>query len=196
MVMIASDFGYSILGMLSKEPMSGYDIKRFLKNLNWLIGSPSFGNLYPTLRRLLGDGLVTVETFFQDGKPTRKIYSVTKEGKDVLQEWLDRPLKSDIPLKGFVMRLILADSFTPTGLVALLEKRSAQVTTQQTALAHRLLAESLGKSEWQRVAYNYGIALAKAELAWLEEALNQLSQSIPQPLVMDVLVGDGAKSTV
>jgi DNA-binding PadR family transcriptional regulator len=42
-----------ILGLLTRKPMSGYDIKRFLKGLNWLIGSPSDGSLYPNLRALL-----------------------------------------------------------------------------------------------------------------------------------------------
>jgi DNA-binding PadR family transcriptional regulator len=44
---------YFVLGLLAQEPMSGYDIKRFLKGLNWLIGSPSDGSLYPNLRALL-----------------------------------------------------------------------------------------------------------------------------------------------
>ena len=29
---------------LAQQPMSGYDIKRFLKGLSWLIGSPSSGS--------------------------------------------------------------------------------------------------------------------------------------------------------
>ena len=44
--------------------MSGYDIKRLLKSLNWLVGSPSFGTLYPTLH----DGLVSVTAGFQGSR--------------------------------------------------------------------------------------------------------------------------------
>lgn len=194
--MSTSDSSHFILGMLSREPMSGYDIKLFLKNLTWLIGKPSFGNLYPTLRSLLSNDLVTVETFRQDSKPPRKVYSITQAGKDVLKEWLDKPLKPDVSLKAFVMRLIVADSFTPTAFMALLSKRSAQVAAQRTALEKRLSTESLGKGEWQRLALNYGITLANAELAWLDEILNQLSQSAQQSLVMEVFVGEGTKSTV
>jgi DNA-binding PadR family transcriptional regulator len=50
-----------ILGLLAQQPMSGYDIKRFLKSLSWLIDSPSFGSIYPTLRALREDDLVTME---------------------------------------------------------------------------------------------------------------------------------------
>ena len=70
-----------ILGLLARQPMSGYDIKRFLKSLSWLIDSPSFGSLYPALHALLEDGLVTVEVVPRQDKPPRKIYSVTEAGR-------------------------------------------------------------------------------------------------------------------
>ena len=54
-------FRYFVLGLLAQRSMSGYDIKRFLKSLSWLIGSPSFGSLYPALHALLKDELVTVK---------------------------------------------------------------------------------------------------------------------------------------
>ena len=55
------DIRHFILGLLTQQPMSGYGIKRSLKSLSWLIDSPSFGSIYPALRTLQEDGLVTVE---------------------------------------------------------------------------------------------------------------------------------------
>ena len=46
--------------------MSGYDIKQSLKDLSWLIGSPSFGSLYPALHALVDDGFATVEAVAGD----------------------------------------------------------------------------------------------------------------------------------
>jgi DNA-binding PadR family transcriptional regulator len=71
-----------ILDLLTRQPMSGYDIKRFLKSLSWLIDSPSFGSLYPALHTLLEDGLVTVEVIPPQDKPPRKIYSITDRYRD------------------------------------------------------------------------------------------------------------------
>jgi len=70
------------------------------------------------------------------------------------------------------------------------------VAVQQAALANAFSTEPLGEGAEQQLVLNYGIALAKAELAWLEEIVNQLSKSAQQPLVMDVLVGDSAASTI
>jgi len=71
---------FYLLGLLARWPMSGYDIKRFLKGLGWLVDSPSFGSLYPALHALLESGLVTVEVVPHHDKPPRKIYTITEKG--------------------------------------------------------------------------------------------------------------------
>ena len=123
-----------ILGLLAQKPMSGYDIKHFLKSLSWLIGSPSFGSLYPALHNLLKDNLVTVKVLPREGKPSRKIYSITEAGREALAEWINQPAKSSAPLKAFVMHLILADSFSPAGLIVHLQQRRAQVAAHHDTL--------------------------------------------------------------
>ena len=164
-----------ILGLLTRQPMSGYDIKRFLKNLSWLIDSPSFGSLYPALHALLEDGLVTVEVIPQQDKPPRKIYSITDAGRETLQEWVGQPVASGASLKAFLMRLLLVSNLSQADLVAHLEQRRAQVAThlQQTTEAIKE-DSSLG----ERLALDYGLAVANAELAWLDNALSQLSQAV------------------
>jgi PadR family transcriptional regulator AphA len=183
-------FRYFILGLLSQKPMSGYDIKRFLESLSWLIGSPSFGGLYPALHALHKDGLVTVDLQLRDGKPPRKIYGPTESGRRALKEWIGQPANSSAPLKGFLMRLILADSYPPAGLIAHLQQRRAQVAASQVDL--QKTAESPEKTNLgQRLALEYGVALAASELAWLDSVLNRLSELLP----MEVVQGDSVIST-
>jgi PadR family transcriptional regulator AphA len=181
-----------ILGLLAQRPMSGYDIKRFLKSLSWLIGSPSFGSLYPALHALLRDDLVTVRVLPREGKPSRKIYGITKAGREALAEWINQPAKSSAPLKAFVMRLILADSFTPAGLTAHLQQRRAQVAAHHATLGQAGGAIDEGTGLGQRLALDYGLTLATTELAWLDSILNRLSQPLPE----EVVQGDGVVSTV
>ena len=79
------------LGLLTQQPMSGYDIKRFLKGLSWLIDVPSLGSLYPCLHALLEDGLVTMEVVARQDRPPRKIYTITEAGEEALRAWLSQP---------------------------------------------------------------------------------------------------------
>jgi DNA-binding PadR family transcriptional regulator len=167
-----------ILGLLTRQPMSGYDIKRFLKSLSWLIDSPSFGSLYPALHALLEDDLVTVEILSRQDKPPRKIYTITEKGRQVLQEWMDRPVAPGASLKAFVMRLILASNLSHAGLIAHLQQRRAQVAAHQLALEQTAQAMDDDMDLGERLALDYGLAVAAAELAWLDHTLAWSSQRL------------------
>jgi PadR family transcriptional regulator AphA len=165
---------YFVLGLLTQQPMSGYDIKRFLKGLNWLIGSPSGGGLYPVLRALRQEDLVTVEVVPNVDRPPRKIYSVTETGHHALQAWIEQPIAANAPLRAFVMRLLLADSHSHAGLSAHLQQRRAEVATHHARLVGSLETPGARPNPGQQLARDYGLALAKAELAWLDITLDRL----------------------
>jgi DNA-binding PadR family transcriptional regulator len=160
--------------------MSGYDIKCFLKSLSWLIDSPSFGSIYPILRSLRQDGLVTMEEVPRQGKPDRKIYTITETGRQALREWIDQLVTSNTSLRTFVTHLILADSFSHIGLITHLQQRRSQIIACHTALKQIAEAADGTMDSGQRLTFDYGLALATAELAWLDDILKQLSQqSLP-----------------
>ncbi len=164
-----------ILGLLALKPMSGYDVKRFLKGLSWLIGSPSPGSLYPILRTLLEDGRVTVETIPGVDRPPRKIYTITEAGRRELETWLDQPAAAQAPLKSFVMRLLLSDHYAPDVLCRHLGHRRDQVAAKKAGLLTMTQALDGNQDPGQHMALEYGLALASAELAWLERTLETLA---------------------
>ena len=182
---------FFILGLLTQQPMSGYDIKRFLKGLSWLIGSPSGGSLYPVLRALRQEDLVTVEIIPGLHRPPRKIYSITEAGHQTLRAWIEQPMAANTPLKAFVMRLLLADSHTPVRLSAYLRQRKEQVATHHATLSGGLGARGSMQNQGQQLALDYGLALAEAELAWLDRTLDRLRD---QPLSEEVREVSGASA--
>jgi PadR family transcriptional regulator AphA len=164
------------LGLLTRQPMSGYDIKRFFESLSWLIDVPSLGSLYPSLHALLRDGLVTVEVVANQDRPSRKIYSITEAGEEALRTWLNQPSGSNASLKKFVMRLALAGQLSQVGLLAHLEQRRAHVAAQKVTLEQAIGAEDGVTDLGERLMLDYGLSLAAAELAWLDSTLNRLSR--------------------
>ena len=170
------NFRYFILGLLAEQPMSGYDIKLFLKSLDWLVASPSFGSVYPTLHALLDDALVTVNVIQNNDKPARKIYTITEAGRRDLRAWIKQPIESDVSLKTFLMRLMLAGSLSQEELVTYLQKRRAQVEFHLEALAQ--VAEGCDGTValGQRLAFDFGLVAAMSEIDWLTRTLENLSQ--------------------
>ena len=171
----SANFRYFTLGLLVKRAMSGYDIKRLLKSLGWLLGNPRFGTIYPALHALLQDDLVTVEVVPHPNRPARKIYTITEAGKQALQEWIAQPQPSSIGMKAFIMHLILAGDSTRDGLAAHLQQRREVAAAQHSALEQAV--EELGEqaSLGEHMAIEYSLTIASAELAWLEDKLAQLS---------------------
>lgn len=164
---------YLVLGLIADRPMCGYDIRRLLDDLSWLIGSPSCGSLYPALRRLLQEGWATVDVDLRQARPPKKTYHITKEGKGALRNWIDQPATPG-SLRAFAMRLIVADCLSQSRLIANLQQRRSNVADHEADLAG--VVEGINEAEGygQRLALDYALALARAETAWLDSTLERL----------------------
>ena len=169
-------FDHFVLGLLDQQPMSGYDIKRLLGHLRWLIGGASFGNIYPTLHALLKDGLVTVDIESHQDRPLRKVYSVNEQGRQALQVWLEQPIPFNASPKAFVMRLILTRDLGEDTLIAHLRDWHVQVVAHLDVL-NEMQSRSKRPGVGRYLALDYGLALANTELKWLD----RVSQSLTDP---------------
>ena len=77
-----------VLSMLSRCDRYGYDVSEMLSRHIDI----SDGTVYPILRKLKSDGLVTTYLVEESGGPPRKYYSLTQLGKEEYEksrdEWL------------------------------------------------------------------------------------------------------------
>jgi len=70
------------LAILNLQDATGYEIKKLcIEGRFQHFVETSFGSIYPALSKLEKDGSVTCQTQAQDGKPDRKIYSITDAGR-------------------------------------------------------------------------------------------------------------------
>jgi DNA-binding PadR family transcriptional regulator len=81
---------YVILGMVSREPRSGYEIKTVVDNSTRFFWAASYGQIYPELKRLSEAGLVEGSDASQ-GDRKRTVYAITADGEAELKDWLRRP---------------------------------------------------------------------------------------------------------
>jgi PadR family transcriptional regulator, regulatory protein AphA len=85
-----SPTAYVILGMVSREPRSGYEIKAAVDNTTRFFWAASYGQIYPELKKLSEAGLVEgIDASQGDRKRTR--YAITAAGEAELKDWLRRP---------------------------------------------------------------------------------------------------------
>ena len=81
---------YVVLGLISIEPQSGYSIISFLEQgfYRW---SASPGSIYPILKRLEKQGVIAGELEAIHETRPRKMYKLTTDGEDLLDEWITMP---------------------------------------------------------------------------------------------------------
>ena len=83
-----------ILGLLSHENLSGYDIKKRIDGTLCFFWSGSFGIIYPTLAALEKEGFVK-RTADSESIRDKSLYSITASGKNKLALWLTDPKNDD-----------------------------------------------------------------------------------------------------
>jgi PadR family transcriptional regulator, regulatory protein AphA len=81
---------YVILGMVSREPRSGYEIKALVDDTTRFFWAASYGQIYPELKRLSAAGLVEGADAPR-GDRKRTVYAITAAGEAELHEWLRQP---------------------------------------------------------------------------------------------------------
>ena len=79
------------MGLLSREELSGYDLKRWMERPLGYFWSARHSQIYPELARLEEEGFVTHTLVEQSGKPDKKVYRITAEGLEALKEWVVQP---------------------------------------------------------------------------------------------------------
>ena len=95
---------FTILGMLSIEPMSGYEIKQAIAESTAHFWAESDGQIYPALNRLTESGLIhCLEK--PSGARLKKIYTLTSGGEAALQEWLARDVERSVIRHELLLKL-------------------------------------------------------------------------------------------
>lgn len=83
-----------ILGLLSHESLTGYEIKKRMDTAFKFFWSASYGSIYPTLNFLVNDGMVTKLETTDNGRD-KVIYTITDVGEEYLKKWLTLPVTKD-----------------------------------------------------------------------------------------------------
>lgn len=121
---------YAILGILSCQPYTGYDLKKIIQDSPFMHWSGNNNQIYKSLVELLDDGFVTSEVHHQESSPSKKVYTITREGLAELKDWVCSAPELPECKKTFLVQLAWADQLSPDELNALLSQYEYEVNMQ------------------------------------------------------------------
>jgi PadR family transcriptional regulator AphA len=107
---------YVILGMVSREPRSGYEIKALVDNTTRFFWAASYGQIYPELRRLSEAGLVDGADASR-GDRKRTVYAITADGEAELKDWLRKPPETAEMREEGLLKLFFSGALKPAEAV-------------------------------------------------------------------------------
>ncbi|MEK5238988.1 PadR family transcriptional regulator [Paenibacillus sp. FSL L8-0470] len=171
----------AILGILSIGPHTGYDIKQHMEQSTQYFWKENYGQIYPGLAELLKNKDVSVRVQRQNGKPDKKIYSITEQGKQLLKNWLSQPMEHMVMLKKNELLLkVFFGSNTSTDIIIghILDHKKKLEEALQIFLG---LEEWLLKQEpddpnikYWIITNNYGKRQFSSLIRWCDESINEL----------------------
>lgn len=156
--------------------MTGYDIRKLASEGNFShFCEASFGSIYPALSQLTAEGLVVFIDEDLDGKPARKIYSITDQGRETLFNTLESTPGPDRFKSEFLFYSLFYDKMEPSDFMRLLKQRIGSISEKLKGLHE---AREKCNHEPSRFAIGYGIAMNEAVLTYLQDYLHSLAENV------------------
>lgn len=167
----------AILGVLSLHPMTGYEIRQQITRSIGNFWTESFGQIYPTLKRLKQEGLVDVAP----AKSSRKVYTLTADGRKHLESWLPVMPRPRVPRNEQLLKLFFG-ALIPSGSM-----RAQVLETRKRYAADLLRYEKIVTDVTRRAAgdpnlpfwlmtLSYGRTEARAIVSWCDETVAALDE--------------------
>lgn len=166
---------YALLGLLAESPKYGYEIKRRFEGALGNVWSVSYGQLYPTLRRLSELGWVTKKT--EPGKKAaeKNIYSITEKGRRKLDEWLLKPLRSSYRVKDeFTLRFLFFSKLSAENVLDYLKVQQEKTVLQKESFQRTLASLRDEIDYFLQAIIRKGIVHLEAETQWLDEVMSDI----------------------
>jgi len=82
---------HAIMTSLAERPGTGYEIGQQFSRSIGHFWSATHQQIYRTLKKLHSDGLVSFESVAQDGRPDKKVYTLSSKGRTALRDWVGTP---------------------------------------------------------------------------------------------------------
>lgn len=163
-----------VLGILSEKSCSGYEIKHKFSTIFSNFYNASFGSVYPILHNLENQGKVTKETINQEGKPNKKVYSITEKGQKSFVNYLQSTVEQEKIKWDFMVRLFYAGRINKISQRKLLEEEVYKLENEIIKLLDLKKEEWENMDSFQSLSFEIGIIQKQATIDKIKEFLKTL----------------------
>lgn len=164
---------FALLGLLSQNPLHGYELRKRLTAIYGPFRALSFSVLYPQLRRMLENGLIQESVVNPAGRSRRSriVYHLAPKGEERFAKLTDTVSPDTWEDEGFEVRFAFFGPTSRPNRVRILEGRHRRLKEKAEILRSDLEKRDGGMDkyldEWRR----HSLESAEREIAWLEDMI-------------------------
>lgn len=180
---------YALLGSLSYQPMTGYDLKQYMDTTTANFWHAKLSQIYVTLKALEQEGLVASDVQEQASRPDRRVYTVTPQGAEALQQWLTNTNTEPLQLKdSFLLKLFFSARVDKGTLLThlkiqrdahqkLLNQHCTETKTKLQQISDQVPQLRKDVLFWEATRRS-GELIEEAMLQWLDETIEMVQREL------------------
>lgn len=177
---------HALLVSLSERAGSGYELaRRFDKSIGFF-WSATHQQIYRVLKRMEERGWVSSETVAQDGRPDKKVYTVSAAGHAELSRWIAAPTDDIGPLRSELGVKIRAAAHGDIGALRAEVARHRGHHAQRLEVYRHIEQQDFpapdqltGSALYQYLVLRGGIRVEAGFVEWCDEVLAGLAGEPP-----------------
>jgi len=160
------------LGILTFHEASGYEIKKMIEEgmFSHFIDA-SYGSIYPALTQMLGENLVTVRAEEQTGRPDKKVYAITPQGRRALAEALQVMPAHDKFKSEFLFQMLLGAEIDAGHITQVYDAQLARLTEELSRA--EACSDNADGHAGTRFVNGYGRAVLGAAVDYMRRVRNE-----------------------
>lgn len=158
------------LGVVCRLPASGYQIRKVFESgpMSHIVDA-SYGSIYPALRQLSEDGLIEEIDAPEGERADKRLFRITPAGEQALTDALLQPPGRDRVRSDFAFTLCFAQLLPRAYLARILDARIHMLQDFLARATSCCPAREPFAHEAERFVFGMGLAICRAELAYIQE---------------------------
>lgn len=173
---------YAVLGLLTIEPLSGYEIKKMIQDSLAYFWSESNGQLYPTLNQLLKENWIVLSDNQSTSKKKSNRYEITEAGRVELQKWMcQEEEEKSIHRDENLLKLFFGSNISKKECIQRLKNRQKRL--QEKLKEYRAIENKLRKDSasphfiYWLLTVNCGVCGVQAAINWCRNSIITLEKA-------------------
>jgi DNA-binding PadR family transcriptional regulator len=182
----------AVLGLLHEAPMHGYELRKRVTGLLGWGRVLSYGSLYPCLKQMLRDGLITEDTTHlghpahlglrdasvgplvpaRGGRRGKIVYKLTADGKDRFAELVSAAGPSAWEDDNFGVHFAFFASTTAETRIRILEGRRSRLEERLDGVRTSLARSRERVDAYTLELQQHGLESVEREVRWLSELID------------------------